>query len=111
MTTVADQSTQQQHDVTSIDSLQRVLDRWRGRIDRLPVQADLASTETSAALRRAVQAADHAWVAAARKVREMPRDAGSELGSLPSGVGRALDDLRQACQFAEASVRRSWTGK
>ena len=45
MTTVADQSSH--HDVTSIDSLQRVLDRWRGRIDRLLVQADLAPLDAS----------------------------------------------------------------
>ena len=53
---------------------------------------------------------DDAWLTAAQRVREMPGDAGYELGSLPSGVGRALDDLRQACQSAEAAVRRSWTG-
>jgi hypothetical protein len=109
MTTVADQSSH--HDVTSIDSLQRVLDRWRGRIDRLMVQADLAPLDASDALHRAARAADDAWLAAAQKIRMIPREAGSDLGSLPAGVVGVLDDLRQACQSAEAAVRRSWTGK
>jgi hypothetical protein len=109
MTTVADQSSH--HDVTSNDSLRRVLDRWRGRIDRLLVQADLAPLDASDELRRAAHLADDAWLAAAQKVRLIPRGAGSELGSLPAGVGKVLDDLRQACQSAEAAVRRSWTGK
>jgi hypothetical protein len=109
MITIADQSSH--HDVDSIDRLEGVLDRWRGRIDRLLVRADLASMDVSDEACRAARVADNAWLAAARKLHQIPKDAGSELGSLRAGAGTLLDDLGQSYLAAAAAVRRSRTGK
>ena len=90
-----------------IDRLERLLEEWRGKIDELLVQVDLASKDVSEDARRRATAAENAYLAAKNKLREIPRDAGSNVASLRGGVEKLLDDLRQAYQSAEAAVRRS----
>ena len=104
MSTAEEQSTS--HDVDTVERLERLLEDWRGKIDELLVQADLASKDISGDVRERTAAAQNAYLAAKNRLREIPRDAGSNLGSLRSGVERLLDDLRQAYQSAEAAIRR-----
>jgi len=94
------------HDVDTVERLERLLDEWRGKIDELLVQVDLASKDLSEDVRDRATAAQNAYLAAKNKLREIPKDAGSNLGSLRSGVEQLLDDLRQAYQSAEAAIRR-----
>jgi ElaB/YqjD/DUF883 family membrane-anchored ribosome-binding protein len=105
MTTTEDQSSSRRE--AGVDRLERLLDEWRGKIDELLVQVDLASKDVSEDVRSRATAAENAYLAAKNKLREIPKDAGSNLGSLRSGVEKLLDDLRQAYQSAEAAVRRS----
>jgi len=90
-----------------IDRLERLLQEWRGKIDELLVQVDLASKDISEDVRSRAAAAENAYLAAKSKLREIPREASSNMRSLRSGVELQLDDLRLAYQSAEAAVRRS----
>ena len=105
MTTTEDHSSPREE--ADIDRLERLLESWRGKIDELLVQVDLASKDVSEDVRSRATTAENAYLAAKSKLREIPKDAGSNLGSLRSGVEKLLDDLRQAYQSAEAAVRRS----
>ena len=105
MTTTDDQSSPGKE--IGIDRLERLLEEWRGKIDELLVQVDLASKDISEDVRSRAAAAENAYLAAKSKLREIPKDAGSNMGSLRNGVEMLLDDLRQAYQSAEAAVRRS----
>jgi len=104
MPTTEDQSTA--HDVDTVERLERLLEEWRGKIDELLVQVDLASKDLSGDVRDRATAAQNAYLAAKNRLREIPKDAGSNLGSLRNGVEQLLDDLRQAYQSAEAAIRR-----
>jgi ElaB/YqjD/DUF883 family membrane-anchored ribosome-binding protein len=92
---------------SGVDLLERLLEEWRGKIDELLVQVDLASKDVSEDVRSRATAAENAYLAAKSQLREIPKDAGSNLGALRSGIEKLLDDLRQAYQSAEAAVRRS----
>lgn len=105
MTTTEDQSSSRRE--AGVDRLEHLLDEWRGKIDELLVQVDLASKDVSEDVRSRATAAENAYLVAKNKLREIPKDAGSNLGSLRSGVEKLLDDLRQAYQSAEDAVRRS----
>ena len=105
MTTTEDQPTSD--DGSTVERLERLLDDWRGRIDELLVQANLASKDVSETVRSQANAAQNALLAAKNQLAKIPKDAGSNLGSLRSGVEKLLDDLRKAYESAEASIRRS----
>ena len=105
MTTTEGQSSSRGE--AGVDRLDRLLEEWRGKIDELLVQVDLASKDISEDVRNRATAAETAYLAAKNKLGEIPKDAGSNLGSLRSGVEKLLDDLRQAYQSAEAAFRRS----
>ena len=92
---------------TSVERLERLLDEWRGRIDELLVQVDLASKDASGSLRAQATAAQNAYLAARNQLARIPRDAGANIGALRSGVEKLLDDLRNAYESAEATSRRS----
>ena len=70
------------------------------------VQADLASKDISEVVRSKAAVAENAYLAAARRLREMPRDAGANLDSMRGGFDKLIDDIRQAYQSAEAVIRR-----
>jgi len=93
-------------DGATVERLERMLDEWRERIDELLVQADLASKDVGESVRAKAALAENAYLAAKSRLREMPRDAGANLGSLRDGVEKLLDDIRQAYQSAEAVIRR-----
>jgi hypothetical protein len=91
---------------TTIERLERVLEEWRARIDDLLVQADLASKDVSEAVRDKAAVAENAYLAAKNRLREMPHDAGANLGSMRDGFDKLVDDMRQAYQSAESVIRR-----
>ena len=105
MTTTEDQSSLRQE--AGIDRLERLLEDWRAKIDDLLVQVDLASKDVSEELRSRATAAENAYLAAKGKLREIPKDAGSNVVAFRSGVEKLIDDLRQAYQSAESALRRS----
>ena len=105
MTTTAGQSPSD--DKATIDRLEHLLDEWRGRIDELLVQADLASKDVSEEVRTQRDRRAERLPGRQEQAPRDPADAGSNLGSLRSGVEKLLDDLRQAYQSAEAAIRRS----
>ncbi len=93
-------------DGATVERLERLLDEWRARIDDLLVQADLASKDVGEVVRAKAALAENAYLAAKNRLREMPRDAGANLGSLRDGFDKLLEDMRQAYQSAEAVIRR-----
>ena len=95
------------HQEAPVERLERVLDEWRAKIDELLLQADLASKDVSDEVRSRTEAAQNAYLAAKNRLLEIPKDAGSNIGSLRSGMEKLLDDLREAYQSAEAVIRRS----
>jgi hypothetical protein len=105
MTTTDDQPASD--DGATVERLEQLLDDWRGRIDELLVQVDLASKDVSESVRSQANAAQNAFLAAKNQLARIPKDAGSNLGSLRSGVEKLIDDIRQAYESAEASIRRS----
>ena len=105
MTTTEDQSSSQGE--AGIDRLERLLEEWRGKIDELLVQVDLASKDVSEDVRKRATAAENAYLAAKNRLREIPKDADSNVALLRGGVEKLFDDLRQAYQSAEAAVLRS----
>ncbi len=90
-----------------VERFERLLDGWRGRLDELLVQVDLASKDVRDELHRRTGAVENAYLAARKRLGELPRDAGADLSSVRSGAEQLLDDLRQAYQAAEGAVRRS----
>jgi hypothetical protein len=96
---------------TAIEGFERVLDELRSKIDRLLVQIDLASKDVSEDVRSRAEAVENAWLAAKRRLGDIPTDAGSNLGSARAGIEKLVDDVRQAYLSAEAAVRRSRAGK
>jgi hypothetical protein len=93
-------------EATTVDRLERLLDVWRGRIDELMVQADLASKEVAGAVRSQAAVAENAYLAARNRLKEIPKDAGSNLGSMKAGFDKLLGDMREAYKSAEAVIRR-----
>ncbi len=93
-------------DTTTVDRLEHLLDEWRARIDDLLVQADLASKDVAEAVRAKAAVAENAYLAARNRLRDIPKDAGANLGSARDGIDKLVDDMRQAYQSAEAVIRR-----
>jgi uncharacterized phage infection (PIP) family protein YhgE len=91
----------------TVERLERLLDDWRGRIDELLVQANLASKDVSESVRAQANTAQNALLAAKNQLAKIPKDAGSNIGSLKSGVEKLIDDIRNAYDSAEATIRRS----
>lgn len=93
-------------DRKTVERLEQLLEEWRGRIDDLLVQADLASKDVRATVRAQVEVAENAYLAAMNRLRDLPKDATGNLGSVRDGVDKLIDDMRQAYQSAEAVIRR-----
>ena len=93
-------------DRTTVERLEALLDEWRAKIDDLLVQADLASKDVGEAVRGQAAVAENAYLAAKNRLRELPRDAGANVGSVRDGIDKLVDDMRQAYQSAEAVIRR-----
>ncbi len=89
-----------------IQQATRLLDTLRAKIDELMVQLDLADLDVRDELRKRVDTAQNAFLAARSRVDAARRDNGSNLSSLREGLEKVLDDLRSAYQAADAAVRR-----
>ncbi len=90
----------------TVERLEHLLEEWRTRIDELLVQADLASKDVGESVRDKAAIAENAYLAAANRLSQIPKDAGANLGSFRDGIEKLFDDLRQAYRSAEAVVRR-----
>jgi len=93
-------------DLTTVERLEQVLEEWRAKIDDLLVQADLAGKDVAEAVRARATVAENAYLAAKNRLRDIPKDAGSNLGTAREGVEKLIDDMRQAYRSADAVVRR-----
>jgi hypothetical protein len=93
-------------DKTTVERLEQLLDEWRARIDDLLVQVDLASKDVREAVQDKVAVAENAYLAAKNRLRDLPKDATGNIGSVRDGVDKLVDDMRQAYQSAEAVIRR-----
>lgn len=91
---------------STIERLEHLLDEWRARIDDLLVQADLASKDVAESVRSKAAIAQNAYLAATNRLKEMPRDAGANIGSVRDGVDKLIGDMREAYDSAEAVIRR-----
>jgi hypothetical protein len=91
---------------STFERLEHLLEEWRARIDELLVQADLASKDVADLVRSQAAVAENAYLAARNRLKEMPRDAGANLGSLRSGFDNLVGDMRSAYDSAEAAIRR-----
>ena len=89
-----------------IQQATRLLDTLRAKIDELMVQLDLADLDVRDELRKRVDTAQNAFLAARSRVDAARRDDGSNLSSLREGLEKVLDDLRSAYQAADGAVRR-----
>jgi len=95
---------------TTVDRLERLLAEWRTRIDELLVQADLASQDVREAVRANAAVAENAYLAAVNRLKEIPKDAGANVGSLRDGIDKLVGDIRNAYDSAEAVIRRGHDG-
>ena len=89
-----------------LEWLTAALDVWRTRIDELLVQADLAGKDLGDEFRSRVVVAENAYLAARRRLGELPHDAGTSLSSVRAAMESLLSDVRRAYEAAEAAVRR-----
>jgi len=88
-----------------VEWLSAALDVWRTKIDELLVQADLASKDLSDELRSRASTAENAYLAARKRLSELPRDAGANLETMQAGMESLLTDLRRAYESAESVIR------
>ena len=94
-------------DQDTLARISRSLDEWRGRIDELIVQADLASLEIRDEVRKRLDITENVYLAARSRLSNARRDAESNVASLHRGMDQLLEDVRQAYESAQAVVRRS----
>ncbi len=88
------------------EQLSRTLQEWRGRIDELLVQVDLASLDVRDELRQRVTIIENAYLAAKSQLAEVRQDVKENVGSVRERTQQLLHDLRQVYDAAEAVVRR-----
>ena len=93
-------------DGTTVERLEQVLESWRARIDELLVQADLASKDVGERARTQATVAQNAYLAATNRLKQLPKDAGANLGSIRDGIDKLLEDIKEAYESAEAVIRR-----
>ncbi len=93
-----------EHDVT--ERLSRTLDEWRGRIDELLVQFDLAGLEMREKLGRHRDQVENAYLAARSRLSEVRRDATHNANSLCEGTEKLIGDLQHVYEAAEAALHR-----
>ncbi|MGA2835146.1 MAG: hypothetical protein ABSF84_00985 [Acidimicrobiales bacterium] len=106
MATTSEQEPPAPEDGATVERLEHLLEEWRARIDELLVQADLASKDVSESVRDRAAIAENAYLAAANRLSQIPKDAGANLGSMRDGIEKLFDDLREAYRSAEAVIRR-----
>jgi hypothetical protein len=94
-----------EHDV--FERIDETLDEWRGRIDELKVQLDLAAKDARDELRTRIDVAENVYLAARSGLADARNDAGSDADAARRSLDRLLRDLKDAFDAAVAVVRRS----
>jgi hypothetical protein len=85
----------------------RTLDEWRARTDELVVQLDLANLDLRDEVRKSVDAAQNAYLAAHSKLSDARGDARSGLHALQQSLEKLLRDLARTFEETQAAVRRA----
>ncbi len=94
-------------DGAAVEEAGRALDEWRGRIDELRLQLDLASMDARDQLRERLDVAENAYLAAKTGLADARRDTAASLHEARLGVEQLLRDLERAFEAAEDVVRRA----
>ena len=89
-----------------VNDMTSVLDQWKGRIDELKVQVDLAKLDVRGQAQKQVEIAQNACLAAYSKLRDAGRDATESGQALRQGVEKLLQDVKKAFEAAQAVVTR-----
>ncbi len=88
------------------ERLQHELIEWRGRIDELIVQLDLASMDVRDELSRQLSSAANAGLAALSGLGQLRDDLAADLPSPRETVADVLRDLQRAYAQARAAIER-----
>ncbi|HEV2369249.1 MAG TPA: hypothetical protein VGR90_05205 [Acidimicrobiales bacterium] len=80
---------------------------FRGHVEELRLQADLAAMGVRDDVRAQVEAAENAWLAARQRLEAAVGDAEGALQTLRGSLRGVLDDLGSAVGAADAAVKRS----
>jgi len=89
------------------ERLGRTLDGWRGRIDELLVQLDLAGLEVRDEVRSRIDVTENIYLAARSRLSEVKRDAGASVSSICEASEKLVRDLKNAYEAAEAALHRT----
>lgn len=92
------------------DAFHTHLDTWRGRIDELRVQADLAEMEARDELNRLLDEVERAYRAAQTHLDEAGDHTAETLDSLRRGTRQVLADLEAAVEAAATNLVASRLG-
>jgi hypothetical protein len=104
--TVTDESSTTQSEADAAQRFSRALDEWRGRIDGLVVQADLAQLDIRDEVRRRLETTENAYLAVRSRLSDANDDVKSNAGGLRQAVEQLLSDLRRAYEDADAAIKR-----
>ncbi len=85
----------------------RMLDEWRGKIDELVVQLDLANLDLRDEVRKNLDAVQNAYLAAHSKLSDAKGDARSSLHTLETGLEKLLRDVALTFEEAQVALRRA----
>ena len=85
----------------------RMLDEWRGKIDELVVQLDLANLDLRDEVRKNLDAVQNAYLAAHSKLSDTKGDARSSLHTLETGLEKLLRDVALTFEEAQVALRRA----
>lgn len=89
-----------------VEDMTSRLDQWRGRIDELKVQVDLAKLDVRGQAQKQVEVAQNACLAAYSKLKDARRDATENAQTLRQGVEKLLEDIKKAFEAAQAVITR-----
>ena len=85
----------------------RMLDEWRGKIDELVVQLDLANLDLRDEVHKNLDAVQNAYLAAHSKLSDAKGDACSSLHTLETGLEKLLRDVALTFEEAQVALRRA----
>lgn len=97
--------TSEQHNAI-LATLSRTLQDWRGRLDEMRVQIDLAEMDSREDLRKRFSVAENAWLAAKRQLEGIGSATGSGLEAVRKAVDDAVKAVKGAVDAASSVVKR-----
>jgi hypothetical protein len=90
-----------------VEMLERTLDQWRGRLDGLKVQVDLATLDVREDLAKRLEVTENLYLAVRSRLSDARHDTGRDVAKVGQAVDQLLLDLRLAYDDAEAVMKRS----